>query len=170
MLLFGLRDQLVWASHETSDVLIHKLTASECRQILARARYGRLACARSEQPYVVPVTLYFDPDGDCLYGFSTLGQKIRWMRDNPMVCVEVEEVESRVHWTTVLVFGRYEEIPKGAGSDLRRRAQELFNSQPQWWLPGTATLTPDEQHVLPVVYRIRINKLTGRRAAASRIS
>jgi nitroimidazol reductase NimA-like FMN-containing flavoprotein (pyridoxamine 5'-phosphate oxidase superfamily) len=114
----------------------------------------------------VPVSLYLDSEDDCLYGFSTLGQKIRWMRENPAVCIEIEEVVSRVNWTTVLVFGRYEEIPKNdRGAELRRRAQELFNRQPQWWLPGTATLAPDEQHPLPVVYRIRINKLTGRRAA-----
>ena len=76
-------------------MLVHKLTAAECREVFARARLGRLACAKSNQPYVVPVSVYFDPDENVLYGFSTIGQKIRWMRENPLVCVEVEEIVSR---------------------------------------------------------------------------
>ena len=50
------------------------------------------------------------PSGNCLYAFSTIGQKIEWMRENPKVCLEVEEIDDQSHWTTVLVIGRYEEI------------------------------------------------------------
>ena len=32
------------------------------------------------------------------------------MRENPKVCLEVEEIGDKSHWTTVLVIGRYEEI------------------------------------------------------------
>ena len=146
-------------------MLVHKLTASECREVLARTRHGRLACARSDQPYVVPVSLYFDADEDALYSFSTIGQKIRWMRENPLVCVEVDEIQSRHEWTTVVVFGRYDEIPRTReGAELRRRATELFASQSQWWLPGAATVASGDPHPLPVVYRIRVTKVTGRRA------
>ena len=146
-------------------MLVHKLTASECREVLARTRHGRLACARSDQPYVVPVSIYFDPEEDVLYGFSTIGQKIRWMRENPLVCVEIEEIASRREWTTVVAFGRYEEIPRTReGAELRRRATELFATQSQWWLPGAATLALGEAHPLPVVYRIRLGRVTGRRA------
>ena len=31
-------------------------------------------------------------DNDYLYSFSTVGQKIEWMRANPNVCVETDEV------------------------------------------------------------------------------
>jgi nitroimidazol reductase NimA-like FMN-containing flavoprotein (pyridoxamine 5'-phosphate oxidase superfamily) len=41
---------------------------------------------------------------DCLYGFAFHGQKIDWMRANPNVCVEVDEIVDQYHWTTVLVF------------------------------------------------------------------
>ena len=146
-------------------MLVHKLTTAECRTVLAASRYGRLACARSEQPYIVPVSIYLDPDANFVYGFSTVGQKIRWMRDNPLVCLEVEQIVSRTKWTSVVAFGRYEEIPRtGPGDDLRRRATELFGKQVEWWLPGTATLSSGEQHTVPVVYRIRLGRMTGRRA------
>jgi len=145
-------------------MLVHKLTAPQCREVLARTRLGRLACARSNQPYVVPISVYFDPDENVLYGFSTLGQKIRWMRENPLVCVEVEEIVSRHDWTTVVAFGRYVEIPRGTlGASFRRRAYELFAKQSEWWLPGAANLAAGERPAAAVVYRIRLSRLTGRR-------
>lgn len=145
-------------------MIVHKMTPAECRAVLARVRLGRLACVREDQPYIVPVALYLDPDDHVVYGFSTVGQKIHWMRDNPLVCIEVEEIVSRTHWATVVAFGRYEEIPRsGPGADARRRATDLFGTQVDWWLPGTATLSSGEQPTVPVIYRIRLGKVSGRR-------
>jgi nitroimidazol reductase NimA-like FMN-containing flavoprotein (pyridoxamine 5'-phosphate oxidase superfamily) len=63
-------------------VLIQELTSQASLDLLARMRFGRLACARSTQPYVVPV--YFVYNNNYLYSFSTVGQRssgcasIRW--------------------------------------------------------------------------------------------
>ena len=79
------------------------------------SRLARLACSRDNQPYVVPTYLvFFQPSiGDPrLYGFTTVGQKVEWMRSNPLVCVEVDEVESYSKWISVIVFGHYRELPK----------------------------------------------------------
>jgi len=70
-------------------MLIHKMTPEECGTVLARVDFGRLACARDDQPYVVPI--HFVYDGDHLYGLTTAGQKIDWMRSNPRVCLEIDE-------------------------------------------------------------------------------
>ena len=83
-------------------MLIHELTAAECRQILSRVTLARLACARGGQPYIVPISFAFDAESDCLFGFSSIGRKVEWMRGNPSVCVEVEDVEDRFHWTTLV--------------------------------------------------------------------
>jgi uncharacterized protein len=149
-----------------SDVmLIHELTASDCEEVLARTTVGRLACARHDQPYVVPVSLYFDIGERALYSLSTVGQKIDWMRANPKICVEVDEIQEQLHWTTVVVFGRYEEIGLSAEeSEARRRAYELFQRRADWWLPGLGKLTTGEEHHTPVTYRIRVDSMTGRRA------
>ena len=56
-------------------MLIHEMTEDECRAALERVSFGRLACARDNQPYVLPI--YFSYDGEHLYGFSTLGTKDR---------------------------------------------------------------------------------------------
>jgi len=147
-------------------MVIHELTAAECQDVLGRVSLGRLACCRGDQPYVVPVFIYFNGDDQCLYGFSTVGQKVDWMRSNPKVCVEVDEVGDQTNWTTVLVFGRFEEVKGSAGDDIaRHRAMNLFNQRPDWWLPGAAKREGGSEHHTPVIYRIVIDRLSGRRAA-----
>ena len=63
---------------------------------------------KNNQPYVVPIYFAYEPDR--LYGFSTVGQKVEWMRDNPLVCVEADEVRAHNEWASVVVLGRYEEL------------------------------------------------------------
>jgi hypothetical protein len=77
-------------------------------ELLARARLCRLACAHEDQPYVTPMHCTYDDNH--LYGFSTLGQKITWLRANPLVCVLVDEIVSPQDWASVIVFGKYEEL------------------------------------------------------------
>lgn len=150
-------------------MLIHELTPAECREVLGRATYGRLGCSRHDQPYVVPFVFQFDPSGTCLYSISTVGQKIHWMRENPKVCVEVDEVVDQLRWMSVLAMGRYEEIHDAQhDQDLRRQADDLFKHRSNWWLPALGKLASGEERPSPVVFRIVIDKLTGRRAAKIR--
>jgi nitroimidazol reductase NimA-like FMN-containing flavoprotein (pyridoxamine 5'-phosphate oxidase superfamily) len=146
-------------------MVVHELTPSECRTLLARNTLGRLGCSQADQPYITPLFFYFDSDTDSLYGFATVGQKIEWMRANPKVCVELDDVTDQFHWTSVVVFGRYEELVSPDASPALERARDLFAQHPQWWLPGTATLATGHDHASPVMYRVRIDSVTGRRAA-----
>ena len=144
-------------------MLIHELTREECVEVLKRITVGRLACMQDGQPYIVPV--FFNLDGDYLYSFATVGQKIRWMRASPLVCLEVEEIVHQHHWTTVLAFGAYEELTGSAEhATAQRRAQELFSARDRWWEPATGKTPSGESHAA-VLYRIRVNRLTGRRAS-----
>jgi uncharacterized protein len=144
-------------------VLIHELSREECLDVLKRITLGRLACVQDGQPYIVPV--FFNVDGAYLYSFATVGQKIRWMRTNPLVCLEVEEIVHQHHWTTVLAFGTYEELTDSAEhAAARRRAQELFAGRDRWWEPATGKTGSSEHHAA-VLYRIQVDRLTGRRAS-----
>jgi nitroimidazol reductase NimA-like FMN-containing flavoprotein (pyridoxamine 5'-phosphate oxidase superfamily) len=144
---------------------IHELTAAQCADVLARTHLGRLGCSRHGQPYIVPILFSFDRERHCVYSFSTIGQKVRWMRENPLVCLEVDDVADKNHWQTVVVFGRYEEILDSPDdAEARRRAESLFRERPEWWFPGAARVGARE-HPDVVVYRIQIDRLTGRRAA-----
>jgi uncharacterized protein len=146
-------------------MVIHELSAKQCEELLTRATIGRLGCARDNQPYIVPISFYFDPAGRCLYSFATAGQKIDWMRSNPRVCLEVDEIGDEFHWNSVLVIGRFDELPaSSAGGGARQRALELLQQRQGWWLPATARLASGGEHFAPVVYRIKIDQLSGRRA------
>ena len=146
-------------------MLIHELTPAECRETLARTNLARLACSHADQPYVVPVSVAYDRAFDCLFSFSTIGRKVEWMRENPKVCVEIEDVADRFHWTTIVIFGRYDEISDSAEyKQIRQRALQMFERREDWWLPGAAKLGPRE-HPAVVVYQIHIQSITGRRAA-----
>jgi nitroimidazol reductase NimA-like FMN-containing flavoprotein (pyridoxamine 5'-phosphate oxidase superfamily) len=149
-------------------MLIHELTADDCAELLSRTSLGRLACSHEGQPYIVPIHFSFDAARTCLYAFSTVGQKIEWMRANPKVCVEVEDIHDKDHWTTVLAFGRYEEMDDSPDDKAaRKNAQELFQQRPEWWFPAAAKL-PFRHHHAMLVYRIQIDRLTGRRASRER--
>jgi nitroimidazol reductase NimA-like FMN-containing flavoprotein (pyridoxamine 5'-phosphate oxidase superfamily) len=146
-------------------MMIHELTTEECREVLSRVGLGRLACARGGQPYIVPVFFYFDETWNSLFSFSMVGQKIDWMRENPKVCIEVDDVSNEQRWTTVLIYGRYHEIGDSRREvEARQKAHELFQRRQGWWLPAAGKLSGGEEHHSPVIYRIRIDRMTGRRA------
>src|ERR1022692_4174617 len=112
-------------------MVIREMSRERCLRELAGARLARLACAHENQPYVVPVYLAYHEASGCLYGFTTPGQKVEWMRANPLVCVEVDEVAAYDQWVSVIAFGRYEELPEVPGSDgARGRAPERSDSRP----------------------------------------
>ena len=73
-------------------MLIQSMTGVASLELLERATLGRVACTHEGQPYITPMSVTYD--ANWLYSFSTLGQKITWMRANPHVCVEVEELVS----------------------------------------------------------------------------
>jgi uncharacterized protein len=143
-------------------MLIHQLTDDQCREFLKHTNLGRLGCSRDDQPYIVPI--YFNFDGTDIYSFAIRGTKIAWMESNSKVCLEVDDILDQYNWTTVLVFGHYQELPPTAGYEaLRDHARRLFENRPEWWLPAAGKLpAPEEQ--MPVVYRIRVTNVNGRRA------
>jgi len=143
-------------------MLIHEMTLEECRATLARADFGRLACARDDQPYVVPI--HFAYDGDSVYGLTTDGQKIDWMRSNPRVCLEVDQRSSHDRWVSIVVLGRFEELAGTPdGERARTHALELLQRREGWWQPASVSRPGREQRA-PIFYRIRVTQMTGLRA------
>jgi len=148
-------------------MIVNPISDEECSAILRRASIGRLACARDNEPYVVPIYLAYE--AGYAYVFSTFGQKIRWMRANPKVCLEIDEIASESEWAAVIVNGRYEELVEPQYSDERMYARTLLARQHQhWWLNAAAErrLDSDDELVDPLFFRIRIDSMTGLRAVA----
>jgi nitroimidazol reductase NimA-like FMN-containing flavoprotein (pyridoxamine 5'-phosphate oxidase superfamily) len=141
-----------------------ELNQQECRDFLRTANFGRIACARDNQPYLVPFNFATD-ESDYIYAFATLGQKIQWMRENPLVCVEMEDINNPDDWTTLVIFGRYEELSEDAETvKLKDYAHELLASRPMWWKPAyLAGAHREGLEEKPIYFRIKIEKITGHR-------
>lgn len=149
---------------------IHAMTNKECLDALARLRFGRLGCVRDNQPYVVPI--YFTYHERHLYTFSTAGQKIEWMRANPRVCVEADEITSPDEWLSVVVFGDYEELPDTPKYEFERNlAYQMLRQRAMWWEPA-ACVAPSHDStagsLAPVFFRIHIDQVTGHHAIPDR--
>ena len=148
-------------------MFIHEMSPSECREALERTHIGRLACARDNQPYIVPMNFAIDGLYLYLYGFTTFGRKIEWMRSNPLVCFEIDNVVNHNNWMSVIVFGRYEELPDTAEFKLaRKRAYDHLQKRVMWWEPAYISQEHrDQAHsVTPIFFRVKIEQMTGHRA------
>jgi nitroimidazol reductase NimA-like FMN-containing flavoprotein (pyridoxamine 5'-phosphate oxidase superfamily) len=147
-------------------MLIREMNPQECRELLMRLGSGRLGVARNNQPYVIPIYFAYEPER--LYGFSTVGQKIEWMRANPLACVEADEIVSHDNWSSVVVLGRYEELPdKPEYAALRLHAQEVLEKRAMWWQMGYAASQARRRPIpaAPIFYCIHIEDITGHKAA-----
>jgi nitroimidazol reductase NimA-like FMN-containing flavoprotein (pyridoxamine 5'-phosphate oxidase superfamily) len=128
---------------------------------------GRLACVFGEQPYLVP--FYFAFHNDYIYSFSDTGKKINWMRNNPLVCIQADEVSDAGTWTSVVASGRYEELEDtNEMQSTRTFAATLLQQRVQWWEPAAVKPGADghASPVTPILYRIRLLEISGRRATA----
>jgi uncharacterized protein len=147
-------------------MVIRELTDEASRNLLTRAHLGRLACARANQPYVFPI--FFAYHDNSLYCASTIGQKTEWMRENPLVAVEVDEIDTAQQWESVIVSGRYEEFANVPETrDARQLAWSLLQeANALWWEPAyvQTILAGAERPIAPLYFRIRIGRITGHRA------
>jgi uncharacterized protein len=147
-------------------MIITRLRSKECREMLAHLGFGRLACTSNNRPYIVPI--YFSYDSGRLYCFSTLGRKIEWMRKNPLVCVEVDNIRAHDDWDSIVLTGQYVEIPNSPeAAKGREYARSLLQKRALWWQSGyTATqLRRQPKPAVPIYYCIQIEEMSGFRAS-----
>lgn len=119
-------------------------------------RIARLGCHAGGETYVVPV-IYAYEDG-AIVTVTTEGRKVAMLRENPRVCVEVDEydADSRGSWRSVIAQGSSEELAgdeiQAALSLLRERFSRASGreAEPRPLSPGV------------VVLRIRLDEMSGR--------
>ena len=139
------------------------ISQQECSELLKRVSIGRLACSLDNQPYVVPVAFSYEPEW--IYIFSTLGKQIKWMRQNPKVCLQADEIGNRSNWLSVIVTGTYLELREPPYTAQREHALEQLTQYSEWWrnpLAERRELTSDLS-IEPVFFRIDIGSMTGLR-------
>lgn len=145
--------------------MLGELKETQIKNVLTSQVLGRLAMAEDKQPYIVPVTYAYD--GHYIYGQSNEGEKLRILRSNPRVCFEADMMTDMGNWQSVLVFGVFEELNGEAAVKARKilfdRVFSLMTSTTiHGHEHGESGQTDDSNRIKTIVYRIKIDKLSGR--------
>jgi len=132
------------------------LSEAEARTVISAGKIGHLGCIVKGEPYVVPLNYLLD--GDYIYSHSLPGRKIRALRVNPRVCLQVERIDDDFHWRSAIAFGHFGEM-----SDELERAQVLRKLLKRFPMltPVESRLAKDAAPREVIVFRIRIERVTG---------
>ena len=151
--------------------MLEDLSKSDCTKLLESEHYGHMGVHADDETYVVPVT-FAHKDGK-IYSYTHDGKKIRMMRLNPKVCIQVEKVISPVDWESVICWGTVEEVfdmdeKKEAGMLLAEKfalaaLEDNFIYSP---LVQELSAHAEGEQEFPVIFRIDIETCTGKRQLA----
>jgi uncharacterized protein len=133
-----------------------ELSLREVDDFLRGQRIAHLGCHAGGTTYVVPL-IYAYEDG-AVVAVTTEGRKTAMLRDNPRVCVEVDEYDAdgKGSWRSVIAQGTYEELSGDAIAPALALLRERF--------ARTAGRTAEPRQLGPnvVVLRIELDELSGR--------
>jgi nitroimidazol reductase NimA-like FMN-containing flavoprotein (pyridoxamine 5'-phosphate oxidase superfamily) len=142
----------------------------EIDQILAEARVCRVAFARDNEPYLVP--LFFGYDGSRLY-FHTAreGLKLEFLAANPRVCFEVERAVEIVSRDQACNWSAYFESLIGCGqvTEMTKIEEKEYGlNQIMHHYSGQDWQFDPSQFASTRVWCIDIESLTGKRSQPKR--
>ena len=133
-----------------------ELSLGEVDKFLRGQRIARLGCHADGVTYIVPL-IYAYEDG-AVVAVTTEGRKTAMLRENPRVCVEVDEydVDGKGSWRSVVAHGTCEELAGEAIEPALALMRERF--------ARTAGRTAEPRPLGPdvVVLRVRLDEVSGR--------
>lgn len=143
------------------------LDSAQIDRLLRTEWKGRIGCHARGRTYVVPVSYVYD--GNSIFSQTGEGLKVRMMRENPLVCFEIDSSPNISSWESVIVQGAYAELrdkaAQAAVAMLTARLQALATSTGETPPRGAGRLEVDREPTGPrqeVVYRIVIAERSGR--------
>ncbi|HLY86082.1 MAG TPA: pyridoxamine 5'-phosphate oxidase family protein [Gaiellaceae bacterium] len=133
-----------------------ELSRGEIDDFLRGQRIARLGCHAGGETYVVPL-IYAYEDG-AVVAVTTEGRKTAMLRENPRVCVEVDEydVDGKGSWRSVIALGTYDEL----AGDAIEPALALLRARFARAAGRAAAPRPLGEDV--VVLRITLDEVSGR--------
>lgn len=156
-----------WRTFGKTAKMLGILQDSEIDDFLASRKIGRLGCHYQGKTYVVPIQYRFK--GDHLLCYSMEGMKLDFLRSNPHVCFEVDQIESLNHWTSVILWGRFVELglrpPHAEDWDWFSLENLESKTRPNSPPPDGQRLDRPPQgarHRQAIFYRIEITEKSGR--------
>jgi nitroimidazol reductase NimA-like FMN-containing flavoprotein (pyridoxamine 5'-phosphate oxidase superfamily) len=146
--------------------MLGTLNSRQIDQVLRSEVVGHLGCSADGKVYITPISYVFD--GECIYGHSAEGMRLRMLRAHPQVCFQVDHIENLANWVSVVVWGEFEEL----SGDAEKEAMRLFLERMEPLQVSETAISPhrapagvpalDLQGQLMVFYRIRLTERSGR--------
>jgi nitroimidazol reductase NimA-like FMN-containing flavoprotein (pyridoxamine 5'-phosphate oxidase superfamily) len=135
---------------------VRELAPDEIEAFLRGQRIARLGCHAGGETYVVPV-IYAYADG-AVVTVTQEGRKVAMLRENPRVCVEIDEydVDCRGSWRSVIAYGSAEEL---AGEEIEAALAVL---RERFARAARREAEPRPLGAGVVVLRIRLDEVSGR--------
>lgn len=150
--------------------MLGELNGDEIQLLLKSNSFGRIGCTDGKEVYITPINYRLENSSSVIC-YSLEGKRIRMLRSNPAVCLEVDVIESSNNWKCVIINGIFEEITD---------EQELYLLRPHYTeymlrkkvsltaVPEAGTEPPQEvKRREQVFYRIRFQKVSGRYESGS---
>ncbi|HZT84272.1 MAG TPA: pyridoxamine 5'-phosphate oxidase family protein [Gaiellaceae bacterium] len=133
-----------------------ELSHDEIDEFLRGQRIARLGCHADGVTYVVPLVYAYE-DG-AVVAVTSEGRKTAMLRENPRVCVEVDEYDAdgQGSWRSVIAQGTYEELSGDAIEPALDLLRERF-ARASGRTAGPRQLGPEV-----VVLRISFEQVSGR--------
>lgn len=134
------------------------LTATECQELLARNKIGRIAFSFHDRVDIQPI--HYVSDGQWIFARTSSGAKLATMLHNPWCAFEVDEVRDTFDWSSVVIKGTFSILdPKVGSLHTYQRADVLLRQA----IPGTFTPQDPVAH-RDVIIGIFARETTGRMA------
>jgi nitroimidazol reductase NimA-like FMN-containing flavoprotein (pyridoxamine 5'-phosphate oxidase superfamily) len=147
---------------------IQEMTTEEMYAVLKEHYLGSLSYISQRHPFVIPITFFYDDRSECLLGYSAEGHKIDAMRNSPQVSLMIYQLEDLTRWKSVMVQGEFEELHQiDAKAGLHRFTEGIReqiaprNERAKIFIEDFSSSLKNQG--VPIVFRIRINGLTGKK-------
>jgi uncharacterized protein len=145
--------------------MLGNLTPEEVDDFLLDQCFAHLGCHADGKTYVVPISYVYSKGQ--IIGQTKEGLKLEMLRKNPNCCLQVEKVDGIADWTSVIVWGEFQELAGIEASDsmglLIDRLGPLIESL--YGARSPRDITPsgiDGKSPNKIVYRIKIAEKSGR--------
>ena len=142
------------------------LSEEGIEKLLKDQLVARIGCHANDITYVLPLSYAYD--GTYIYGRTFDGLKVQMIRENPKICVQVDDIQNLANWRSVIAWGVFEELTdhtqkKEALKVLTSRSLPIEHSETMelsaHW-PFTSESEMDE--IKGIVFRIHLLRKTGR--------
>lgn len=143
------------------------LDQKDCASILENNYISHLSYLFLNEPYVVPITYFYNKDKNLIICYSGEGHKMEAMRKYKQVAINVVELDALTMWKSVTAHGKFEQVfgseAKSYLHDFSLGIKKLVARKELTELSFinqfSSQTTADN---LPMVFVIHIDRMTGK--------